>query len=222
MPIGTVERLAFALQLYTGQRCSDAVTMTWSDVEDVAIFVTPLKTKRSKGVKPWTPIHPALQEARDAADRDGKTIARTAFAQPIIPNGFGSGFMAVKIDRAGLQKRCVTHGLRKAVARELAEAGCTANEIAAISGHATLQEVSRYTKAAEQKKDRTGGDALPVSRKVDHKISNWSEKIGRPDRETPNIQRAWRMDGGAEGHRTEHNHQSFQSLRSSTSLNVAQ
>lgn len=28
--------------------------------------------------------------------------------------------------------------------------------------------------------------------------------------------------GGAEGHRTEHNHQSFQSLRSSTSLNVAQ
>ena len=37
-------------------------------------------------------------------------------------------------------------------ARRLAEAGCSANEIAAITGHATLQEVSRYTKAAEQKK----------------------------------------------------------------------
>jgi len=34
----------------------------------------------------------------------------------------------------------------------LAEAGCTANEIASITGHATLQEVSRYTKAAEQRK----------------------------------------------------------------------
>lgn len=59
---------------------------------------------------------------------------------------------AVKIDEAGLPKRCVTHGLRKAAARRLAEAGCTANEIAAITGHATLQEVSRYTKAAEQRK----------------------------------------------------------------------
>jgi hypothetical protein len=59
--------------------------------------------------------------------------------------------MAVKIDKAGLPKRCVTHGLRKAAARRLAEAGCTANEIASITGHATLQEVSRYTKAAEQR-----------------------------------------------------------------------
>jgi hypothetical protein len=29
-------------------------------------------------------------------------------------------------------------------------AGCSASEIAAISGHATLTEVSRYTKAADQ------------------------------------------------------------------------
>ena len=60
--------------------------------------------------------------------------------------------MPAKIEKAGLPTRCVTHGLRKAAARRLAEAGCTANEIAAITGHATLQEVSRYTKAAEQKK----------------------------------------------------------------------
>jgi integrase len=46
----------------------------------------------------------------------------------------------------------VTHGLRKAAARRLAEAGCSANEIAAITGHVTLEEVARYTKAAEQKK----------------------------------------------------------------------
>ena len=46
--------------------------------------------------------------------------------------------------------RCVTRGLRKAAARLLAKAGCTANEIAAITGHRTLVEVSRYTKAADQ------------------------------------------------------------------------
>ena len=61
-------------------------------------------------------------------------------------------FLADKIEDAGLPERCVTHGLRKAATRRLAEAGCSANEIAAITGHATLVEVSRYTKAAEQKR----------------------------------------------------------------------
>jgi hypothetical protein len=32
----------------------------------------------------------------------------------------------------------------------LAEAGCSANEIASISGHASLREVERYTKAVDQ------------------------------------------------------------------------
>ena len=77
-------------------------------------------------------------------------ILQTAFGRPFTSNGFGN-YMADKISRAGLPDRCVAHGLRKAAARRLAEAGCTANEIASITGHATLQEVSRYTKAAEQR-----------------------------------------------------------------------
>ncbi len=64
--------------------------------------------------------------------------------------GFGN-WMADKIQLAGLPERCVTHGLRKAAARRLAEAGCTANEIGAITGHTTLKEISRYTRAAEQR-----------------------------------------------------------------------
>jgi hypothetical protein len=34
----------------------------------------------------------------------------------------------------------------------LAEAGCSALEIAAITGHASLKEVERYTKSAQQAK----------------------------------------------------------------------
>jgi Phage integrase family len=49
-----------------------------------------------------------------------------------------------------LPERCKPHGLRKAAARRLAEAGCSANEIAAITGHKTLAEVERYTRAADQ------------------------------------------------------------------------
>lgn len=150
-PIGSTPRLAFGLLLYTGQRRSDVVTMAWPDVKDGAISVMPLKTKRTTGVKLLVPIHPALAEVLRATARAGDAILMTNFGQPFTNNGFGN-YMADKIAEAGLPDRCVTHGLRKAAARRLAEAGCTTNEIAAITGHATLQEVARYTKAAEQKR----------------------------------------------------------------------
>jgi integrase len=51
---------------------------------------------------------------------------------------------------AGLPAKCVTHGLRKARMRRLAERGATTKEIASVSGHKTLKEVERYTEAADQ------------------------------------------------------------------------
>jgi integrase len=75
----------------------------------------------------------------------------TSFGKPFTSKGF-SNYVAEKVGLAGLPERCVAHGLRKAAARLLAEAGCSANEIAAVTGHVTLEEVARYTKAAEQKR----------------------------------------------------------------------
>ena len=51
---------------------------------------------------------------------------------------------------AGLSDKLSMHGLRKAAARRLAEAGCTTHEIASITGHKTLSEIERYTREAEQ------------------------------------------------------------------------
>ncbi|CAH1672915.1 hypothetical protein CHELA40_14171 [Chelatococcus asaccharovorans] len=48
--------------------------------------------------------------------------------------------------------------VRKAAARRLAEAGCSAWQIAAITGHASLDEVERSMKAADQK--RLAKDAI--------------------------------------------------------------
>ena len=56
-----------------------------------------------------------------------------------------------RCDAAGLPQ-CSAHGLRKEAAAKLSELGCTAHEIMAITGHESIQEVERYTKAAEQKK----------------------------------------------------------------------
>lgn len=43
---------------------------------------------------------------------------------------------------------CSAHGLRKACARRLAEAGASAHEIGSITGHKTLALVQLYTEAA--------------------------------------------------------------------------
>lgn len=51
---------------------------------------------------------------------------------------------------ADLPKHCSSHGLRKAACRRLAEAGCSEREIAVISGHESLAEVRRYTRAASR------------------------------------------------------------------------
>ena len=144
-PKGTCERTAFALLLCTGQRRSDVVEMSWYDVDNGSIRVVQRKT----GAKLSVPLHPDLSEALTVWPRRGERILVTTFGKPFTSNGFGN-FMADKIAAAGLPDRCVTHGLRKAAARRLAEAGCSANEIAAITGHTTLAEVSRYTKAADQ------------------------------------------------------------------------
>ena len=146
-PIGTRERTAFALLLFTGQRASDVKGMSWQDVENAAIRVVQGKT----GAKLWVPLHPELSRILDAWPRTNLVMLTTSFDKPFTSKGF-SNFMADKIGRAGLPERCVTHGLRKAAARRLAEAGCSANEIAAVTGHTTLEEVARYTKAAEQKR----------------------------------------------------------------------
>ncbi|MFC7552635.1 tyrosine-type recombinase/integrase [Pseudoroseomonas wenyumeiae] len=54
------------------------------------------------------------------------------------------------VQEAGLPL-CSPHGLRKAAATRLAELGCTAHEIMAVTGHRTLKEVDRYTRSVSQR-----------------------------------------------------------------------
>jgi predicted HicB family RNase H-like nuclease len=75
----------------------------------------------------------------------------TEYGPPFTVAGYGH-WMRAAIKRAGLPLECKTHGLRKAAARRLAEAGCTTKQIAAITGHQSLDEVERYTREADQEK----------------------------------------------------------------------
>jgi enterobacteria phage integrase len=144
---GSRERLAFALSLYTGQRGSDVHRMLWSDYVGDTIRVAQKKTS----TKVTIPVHEHLEELLTRETRNTGAIVATAYGQPFSAKGFGN-MMSAAIRQAGLPPRCKAHGLRKAAARRLAEAGCSASEIMAITGHKTLAEAERYTRAAEQER----------------------------------------------------------------------
>jgi integrase len=117
-PIGTRERTAFALFLYTGQRLGDVRRMSWRDVEGSTIKVIQGKTTAEL----WIPLHPGLSAALAAWPRAHMVMLTTRFGEPHSVKELGN-WMAATIAQAGLPDRCVTHGLRKAAARRLAEAG---------------------------------------------------------------------------------------------------
>ena len=145
--VGTKPRLALALLLYTGQRRSDAVVMGKQHVDrDGAITVRQIKTGAALAI----PVHSELRAIIDATPSGHLTYLVTEFGNPFTPAGFGNWFRE-RCNEAGL-RHCSAHGLRKAAARRLAEAGCTEHEIAAVTGHASLREVQRYTKAADQRR----------------------------------------------------------------------
>jgi integrase len=144
-PIGTMQRAGFALLLYTGQRRGDVVAMTWTMVDAGAITLRQQKTGRAVTV----PVIPDLAAALAPIARRCVQVLSTQHGRPFAVAGFGN-WVAAAIEAAGLPSACVAHGLRKAAARRLAEAGCSVHEIAAITGHASLAEVQRYTAEADR------------------------------------------------------------------------
>jgi integrase len=141
---GSRARLALALLLYTAQRRGDVVGMGRQHIRNGAILVRQQKT----GATLEIPIHAELRKVLDTTPGEHLTFLVTETGKPFSAAGFGNWFRD-RCNEAGL-RQCSAHGLRHAACRRLAEAGCTAHQIAAISGHASLREVERYTKAADQ------------------------------------------------------------------------
>lgn len=142
---GTVPHRAVTLMLYTGAARVDVVQLGPWNVKDGRLEYRRQKTARSGGVPVSMPIHPDLAEVLDVLP-DDRTFLATPRGRARSPEGLGNA-MRKWCDAAELPA-CTAHGLRKACARRLAEAGATAHEIGAVTGHKTLSEVQRYTEAA--------------------------------------------------------------------------
>jgi integrase len=167
-PIGTKARLAMALALYTAQRRGDLVRLRPTDIVDGVLRLKQNKTRTPLAL----PVHPELRRAVAAMPPGGKTLLITDRAGHAYNADDFSARFRDWCNEAGLPSRCNVHGLRKAACRRLAEAGCTAHEIKAISGHKSLKEVERYTEAVSQAKmarsamDKIGGGCQGPAGKV--------------------------------------------------------
>ena len=143
---GTRANLALMLLLYTGQRLSDVVRMARQHVRNGVLSVIQQKTGQDVHI----PLHPDLAATLDALPRDNLNFLMTGQGKPFSPAGFTNWFRDM-VREAELPDGLSPHGLRKATCRRLAEAGCTAHEIMAISGHKSLAEATRYTVAASRR-----------------------------------------------------------------------
>ena len=147
-PVGSKARLAMALLLYSGQRRGDIVRMGRQHIRDGVLTIRQEKTGNLVEI----PVHPALTTIIAQTPIAGQltflvSVTGAAFSSASFGNVFRDW-----CDEAELPKRCSSHGLRKAACRRLAEAGCSEHEIASISGHESLAEVRRYTRAASRAK----------------------------------------------------------------------
>jgi integrase len=143
-PIGSQARLALALLLHTAQRRSDVVRMGWQHVRGDEIAVRQEKTDTPLLI----PMHPELVLVLTSVPRTNLTFLLNDRGAPFTSSAFGKYFRR-QCDATGLPQ-CSAHGLRKAAATRMANAGCTMNQIRAVTGHRSLAQVEPYVRAADQ------------------------------------------------------------------------
>jgi integrase len=174
-PLGTQQRLVMEFALETASRRGEVVRLGPQHVKNGRIRIE--RTHGSEDVD--IPMSTELQAACSAMPKAHLTYVVTAYGKPRSKYGLGNDF-AKWAKEAGLPARCRLHGLKKGGMRRLAEAGNTAHELMAISGHRTLTEVQRYTKDADRKKLADSGMAKMRGQNENADVTNLAAPLHKP------------------------------------------
>ena len=142
-PIGTRERLAFAILLFTGMRRGDAYRLGKQHVRNGVIY---MRTEK-KGVEIEIPVHPELQRIIDATPMTGLTFVAKANGHTLDKFSFGN-FFKDACKAAGVPGSA--HGLRKLCAIRWAHAGATVQEMMAWFGWMDPKMATLYCRNANR------------------------------------------------------------------------
>ena len=144
-PLGTRERLAYALLLYSGQRSADIVRLGRQHLKDGWLTITAGKTGKAAQV----PVLDVLSEAIAAGPTGDLTFLVSDERTPLQVSTFGRWFREA-CDQAGVPD-CTPHGLRHAGATRLAARGASTATLQCIYGW-SLPMAERYTKTASHRR----------------------------------------------------------------------
>lgn len=145
-PIGTKQRLALAVLLYTGLRRGDASRLGRQHVRDGVITLRPEKGG-PRGPQVVIPILPALADVIARTSTGDLAFIATLAGAPMTKESFGNWFHDA-CRAAGV--RGSAHGLRKAGATRAANNGATVAELEAIYGWSGGGMASLYTRNADR------------------------------------------------------------------------
>lgn len=157
--LGSKAYLAFMIHACTGARRSDACRIGPPHIISNNLVWHPTKTP---DLTITSPMIPMLEDAIQKARTGDLTFLVTDYGLPFSAAGYGTRFKKWCVE-AGIQGKN-THGIRKALGGWLADLGATENELMAILGHTTHQQVTKYTKSAKS----AGLAASGMSKYYDH------------------------------------------------------
>lgn len=155
-PVGTRERLAFDLLVYTGVRRSDVVRLGRQHTKQGEITITTEKSRNMGApVEVTITILPPLARSIEAAPTGDMTYLvtykKTAFTKESFGTWFRKACNAAKVPGS-------SHGLRKLAAVRMAENGASEAELNAVFGWADGSgESATYIKKANRKRLSRGG-----------------------------------------------------------------
>ena len=144
---GTTARLAFEVALWSAARRGDLVRLGRQHILGGSLTYISEKTE----IRVCIPVLNEAQVELDRMPKNQMLFLPAPRGDQYCANGLGKWFVR-RCREAALPKRCSLHGLRKARARRMAEAGATTHAIAAWGGWETLAEVAHYTAAADRRK----------------------------------------------------------------------
>jgi integrase len=148
-PVGTKQRLALALLLFTGARRSDVVGLGPACVRDGMLRFVPRKTRRIRGEATPKPYLAELARIVAATKLRGRDVFLvTDYGKPFSVAGFG-GWFAEQCRRIGLAD-CTAHGLRKLGAMRAAMAGASHYQLMAVYDWSHPAQAQKYIELAER------------------------------------------------------------------------
>ena len=144
-PVGTRERLALAILLFTGLRRGDAANLGWRNIHAGIISIRTGKTNQPVVI----PLLPELQSVLANSPLGRRTFIANLDGSPMRGETFSHWF---RLACNAAECPGSAHGLRKAGATRMANAGATEAELEACFGWRGGQMASLYTRNANRVK----------------------------------------------------------------------